>query len=58
MVATMMTIDDELSLVRRQLNDLVRYRTMGGLIPSEEVRYRSLCESERTLLLVRQGRES
>jgi hypothetical protein len=51
----MLTIDDELELVRRQLNDLVRYRTTGGLIPSEELRYRSLCQSERSLLHARQG---
>jgi hypothetical protein len=56
MVTTMMTIDDELSLVRRQLNDLVRYRTTGGLISSEELRYRSLCEAERSLLQARATR--
>jgi hypothetical protein len=55
MSTTMLTIDDELELVRRQLNDLVRYRTTGGLIPSEELRYRSLCQSERSLLHARQG---
>ncbi len=53
----MLTIDDELDLVRRQLNDLVRYRTTSGLIPSEELRYRSLCQSERSLLQARGVRE-
>jgi hypothetical protein len=57
MSITMLTIDDELNLVRRQLNDLVRYRTTSGLIPSEELRYRSLCQSERFLLLARDARE-
>jgi hypothetical protein len=57
MATTMMTIEDELSLVRRQLNDLVRYRTTGGLISSEELRYRSLCQAERSLLQARNERE-
>jgi hypothetical protein len=57
MSITMLTIHDELDLVRRQLNDLVRYRTTSGLIPSEELRYRSLCQSERSLLLARYARE-
>lgn len=53
----MLTIDDELKLVRRQLNDLVQYRTMSGLIPCEELRYRSLCQAERSLLEARDVRE-
>jgi hypothetical protein len=58
MATTMMSIEDELDLVRRQLNDLVRYRTTSGLIPSEELRYRSLCQSERSLLQARTEREA
>ncbi len=56
MATTVMSLEDELDLVRRQLNDLVRDRSTIGLIPSEEHRYRSLCRSERTLLEARSAR--
>ena len=56
MATTMMSVDDELDLVRRQLNDLVRDRSTIGFIPSEELRYGWLCRSERALLEARSAR--
>jgi hypothetical protein len=40
----------ELTLVREELDDLTRRRSMTGLTTWEEVRYNELCVCERVLL--------
>lgn len=42
--------DTELAVVREKLDNLTRRRSLTGLTPSEEARYRELCAYERMLL--------
>jgi hypothetical protein len=42
--------DEELELVRRELDELAEVRARGALRPIDHVRYMDLCEKERILL--------
>ena len=41
--------DSDLELIEHQLNLLVSARMMDGLTEGQELRYRQLCELERTM---------
>jgi hypothetical protein len=45
-----MTQDPDMGLIQHQLNVLVSARAMVGLSAEDELRYRELCELERSLL--------